>query len=226
MCPLSIFPAFVTKIDDSNLDFHDDDNNKVSDFSIITGENSNARRISASRGLTELSEPTEEDPFLTSDEVSAHSTTSTLFAFDVYEREGFDQIMRTVAGGTSAEEETFARSVCDYLEVFESLAPGREKVGYMICCQQSMNRFGNRRFQNTAKDYLQVDVLHKVVSDMHSELLVLSSRKKFDDRCLVRTFKHKSDPSLQLEITASLLRHQPAVSLLVSRIRPASADDP
>jgi hypothetical protein len=229
-CPSSPFPAFVTKIDDINLDFHDDGNNRSmgkSDFGIMTGENTNVKHISSIRGLTELSEPLEEEPFLEVDEVSDKSTTSTLFAFDIYEREGFDQVMRTVAGGNTAEEqETFARSVCDYLEVFESLAPGREKVGYMICCQQSMNRFGNRRFQNNAKEYLKVDGLHKVVSDMHSELLVLSSRKKFDDRCLVRTFSHKSDPSLQLEITASLLRHQPAVSLLVSRVRPASTNNP
>lgn len=163
-----------------------------------------------------------------SDDVSAQSNSSTvLFAFDVYEREGFDQIMRTVAGGSSAEEqESFARSVCDHLEIFEYLAPGREKVGYMICCQQSMNRFGNRRFQNTAKDFLKPDVLHKVVSDMHAELLALSSRRKFEGRCLVRTSPHKTDPSLKLEITASLLRHQPAVSLFVSRVRPASSDDP
>ena len=186
------------------------------------------KRIASTRGLTELSEPAEEDPFLASDDVSAQSNTSTvIFAFDVYEREGFDQIMRTVAGSSSAEEqEAFARGVCDYLEVFESLSPGREKVGYMICCQQSMNRFGNRRFQTFAKDFLRPEILHKAVSDMHSELLALSSRKKFEDRCLVRTFPHKSDPSLKLEITASLLRHQPALSLLVSRIRPASSNNP
>lgn len=222
----------MTKIDDHRHDFHDDgDGNddkfqrqRGNDFSIKTSEKTDVKRIS--RGLHELSEPADEEPFQ-SEDLSAKSAASTVFAFDVYEREGFDQIMRTVAGGNTTEEpDSFARSICDYLEVFESLAPGREKVGYMICCQQSMNRFGNRRFQNSAKDYLKVDVLHKVVSDMHSELLVLSSRKKFGDRCLVRTFPHRTEPSLRLEISASLLRHQPAVSLLVSRVRPASANDP
>ncbi len=216
--------------DVTNNNDNDDNSNshnkrqRAGDFSIKTGESAEVKRIS--RGLKEISEPGDDDPFVAED-LSAQSTASAVFAFDVYEREGFDQIMRTVAGGNATEEpDSFARSVCDYLEVFESLAPGREKVGYMICCQQSMNRFGNRRFQNSAKDYLKVDVLHKVVSDMHSELLVLSSRKKFDDRCLVRSFPHKSEPSLRLEMTASLLRHQPAVSLLVSRVRPSSANDP
>jgi len=222
--------AFVTKIDEGRRETHSDDDDdkhireRNGDFSIKTSEKSEVKRIS--RGLKELSEPADEEPFLAED-VSAQSPASTVFAFDVYEREGFDQIMRTVAGGNMAEDQdSFARSVCDYLEVFESLAPGREKVGYMICCQQSMNRFGNRRFQNTAKDYLKAEVLHKVVSDLHAELLVLSSRKKFDDRCLVRSFPHKTEPSLRLEISASLIRHQPAVSLLVSRVRPASSSDP
>ena len=104
-------------------------------------------------------------------------------------------------------------------QVIRCLLSYSEKVGYMVCCQQSMNRFGNRRFQNNAKEYVKDSVLHKIVSDMHSELLVLTSRKTFEDRCLVRSFPHKTDGYLKLEITASLLRHQPAVSLLVSRIK-------
>lgn len=198
---------------------------RTGDFNIKTGENATPKRISSARGLTELSEPLEEEPFMASDEVSVKSESSNAFAFDVYEREGFDQIMRTVAGGANTEEqEVFARSVCDYLEIFENLTPGREKVGYMICCQQSMNRYGNRRFQNSAKDYMNPDTLHKVVGDMHSELLVLTSRRRFENRCLVRDFSHRSDPSLRLEITSSLLRHQPAVSLLVSRVRPVNGN--
>lgn len=197
------------------------------DFNIKTGENTATRRVATARGLTELSEPAEEEPFTASDEVSAKSETSTVFAYDVYEREGFDQIMRTVAGSAAADEhEMFARSVSNYFEIFESLTPGREKVGYLLCCQKSMNRFGNRRFQNSAKDYLNPDALHKVVGDMHSELMVLTSRRRFENRCLVREFPHRADPSLRLEITASLLRQQPAVSLLVSRLRSRNSKEP
>ena len=181
------------------------------------------KRISSTRRLTEISEPEDQAPVLGAEENSDESAESVEdFAFDVYEREGFDQIMRTVAGTTSVEEEeAFARGVCSSLEMFENLAPGREKVGFMVCCQQSMNRFGITRFQNSAKDFLNGEVLHKVVSDMHSELLVLTARKKFENRCLVRSFQNTSNPSATLEISASLLRHQPAVSLLVSRVRRA-----
>jgi hypothetical protein len=103
---------------------------------------------------------------------------------------------------------------------------GSEKVGYMVCCQRSMSRFGNRRFQTAARDFVPDEVLHKIVSDMHAELLVLmSSRRAFDDRCLFRTFAHPLDPTSTLEISASLLRHHPAVSVLVSRVRKRTSAD-
>ena len=147
-----------------------------------------------------------------------NSTASSARAsFDIYEREGFDNIMRTVAGSTNDEQEAFARSVCNYLERFESLTSGREKVGYMVCCQQSLNRFGNRRFQTLSRNFVNDCTLHQVVSDMHSELLA----HKNSERCLVRTFSEQDDElsSRQLEIAATLIRHQPAATLFSSRIR-------
>jgi hypothetical protein len=87
-----------------------------------------------------------------------------------------------------------------------------------------MSRFGNRRFQTLSQDFVREEVLHKVVSDMHAELLVLTSRKTFEDRCLIRTFPHKTNLS-NLEIAGSLLRHNPAVSLLVSRVRQGPVAD-
>ena len=89
-----------------------------------------------------------------------------------------------------------------------------------------MNRFGNRRFQNNSMEYIVEEKLQRVVGDMHSELLLLSTSSKFNGRCLVRRFAHKSNPSTELEIAASLLRYQPAVTLLVSRIRQSNSDKP
>jgi len=84
----------------------------------------------------------------------------------------------------------------------------------MVCCQKTLNRYGNRRFQSYARHYVHENALHMVVSDMHAELLLFSSR----DRVLLREFRHLEDPSKKLEITASLIRQQPAMSLFVSRI--------
>ena len=104
------------------------------DFVIQTGENTNVKRISSGINLSQLAETEDEDNGDDGPnngkggdaESLANSSCSTeIFTFDVYEREGFDQIMKTVAGSSDAREEAFARSVCDYLEIFESLTPGR-----------------------------------------------------------------------------------------------------
>jgi hypothetical protein len=147
---------------------------------------------------------------------SEGSSDSELFEFDVYEREGFDKIMQTVSGVDYHGD--MARNICNYLEIFESLSPGRESVGYLVCDQQSLERFGNRRFQNKAEGFLDENRLHGLVSDMHSELLALASRASFQNRSLLRTIPHRDDPGKVLEISASLLRRQPVLSLFVSRI--------
>ena len=166
------------------------------------------------------------DQNISGNSTASITSTENFASFDIYEREGFDSIMRTVAGATHDEQEAFARSVCNYLERFESLTSGREKVGYMVCCQQSLNRFGNRRFQTSSRSFLGDDTLHQVVSDMHSELLALTSTRKnsFGNRCLVRTFPQIDGVSSRhLEISATLLRHQPAATLFASRIRTSKA---
>lgn len=101
---------------------------KDRDFRIRTGDNTNVKRISSTRDLRELSDTNDGEPILntTSETHSRSSSASTeIFAFDVYEREGFDQIMRTVAGATSEEQEAFAQSLCNTLEIFESMTLGR-----------------------------------------------------------------------------------------------------
>jgi hypothetical protein len=77
-----------------------------------------------------------------------------------------------------------------------------------------LNRYGNRRFQSHAKNFIHENALHMVVSDMHAELLLFGPR----DRVLQREFKHLEASNKKLEITASLIRHQPVMSLFVSRI--------
>ena len=100
------------------------------------------------------------------------------------------------------------------------MSPGRESVGYLICDQSTLDRFGSHRFRTKAVGFLRDDELNMVVSDMHSELMALSSRVTYsNDRALVRTFPHKMDQSKVLEISAALLRQQPAVSIFVSRTR-------
>lgn len=83
-----------------------------------------------------------------------------------------------------------------------------------------MNRYGNRRFETEAAEFLGKMALHGLVSDIHSELLVLlnSSKTSFQDRSLVRVYPHPDDPSKKLEISATIIRRHPALSLFVTRI--------
>lgn len=146
---------------------------------------------------------------------SEGSSASEIYEFDVYEREGFNKIMQTVAG--SNDHNDFGRLICSYLEVFESLSPGREPVGWLVCDQQTLDRFGNQRFETKAVGFLKEKDLQAVVSNMHSELLALAPRASFQDNSLIRRFPHKDKPSVSLEIAAKLLRRHPALSLFVCR---------
>jgi len=213
---IQIAAAFVTKTNEPPDDEqHEEEKAASNRFRIQNSENTNVRRVQSTENFTFGSFEEESSEIDLDPDVSMQSTASSARAsFDIYEREGFDNIMRTVAGSTNDEQEAFARSVCNYLERFESLTSGREKVGYMVCCQQSLNRFGNRRFQTLSQNFVNDCTLHQVVSDMHSELLA----QKNSERCLVRTFPEQ-DESRQLEIAATLIRHQPAATLFSSRIR-------
>jgi len=66
----------------------------------------------------------------------AESDEEEMYEFDVYEREGYDKIMRTVAYGNDDDDE-FARQICDVLEVFESLCAGRYDLSdcQSVLCQ-------------------------------------------------------------------------------------------
>jgi hypothetical protein len=145
----------VTKLTDGTNEQTGDENvssERERDFSIIrTGENTNVKRISSTRSLRELSEPVDQEAGFTLENQSVSSAGSTeIFAFDVYEREGFDQIMRTVAGGADQEQEAFARSICDYLEIFESLAAGRY-VYLTSVLREIVHTFNLHVFATTAR---------------------------------------------------------------------------
>jgi hypothetical protein len=154
---------------------------------------------------------------------SEASSISEMVEFDVYERECFDKIMQTVSG--THYQTDHARQVCHYLEIFERLTPSRDTIGYLVCDQQSLERFGNRRFKTKSIGFLEETELHAVITDVHSELISLIPRPSLEDMSIQRTFQHKRDPTKVLEMSASLLRRHPALSLFVSRITKVQTND-
>jgi hypothetical protein len=197
------------------------------DFTIQTPENSRTvRRVSSSTSSLFESHPHEASFEVgggggDADFDDSDGSDSELYEFDVYERQGLEKIMQTVAGvGSSAPNynSDFARQLCDYFETFEGLAAEREPVGFLVCDQLTMERFGNRRFQLLSVGFMEATDLHQIVSDMHSELLALASR--IQDRSLIRTFQ---EGDRVFEISATLLRRHPALSLFVTRVRVSPA---
>ena len=131
--------------------------------------------------------------------------------FQAFERQGFDKIMETVAGENQTEM-GWSKRICEILETFESLTPRTAKVGYLVCCSQSEDRFGNRRFQTMMKEFLEEDEIHMIISDMHSELLSLVNK----GQTIVQRFLESVDS--QLELSASLMSTSPPMSLFTANV--------
>eukprot|EP00978_Attheya_sp_CCMP212_P000972 scaffold2035_cov53-Attheya_sp.AAC.1 len=198
--------------------FVTDNESKTSNGGGSLDANSNPVSLRAStRGLKRVAVMTEDDESSDSSDLDNDNASQ----FQIYERQGFEKIMQTVAGGSDSDGE-YAKQVCDVLEIFEGLTPGREKVGYLVCCQHSLNRFGNRRFESMLGD-----LLHEVVNEMHSEIMELgrSGNKHSEETVeLVRQFPHVKDPTKALEVSARLLRRKPPVSIFISRITQPKKD--
>lgn len=115
---LLFYTAFVTKL-------NDDVDAAAGEVMAASGSNGDFTAHSSravQRMTSQLSIRDKKDEVVEEDASDAESEEQ--YEFDVYEREGYDKIMRTVAYGNDDDDE-FARQICDVLEVFESLCPGR-----------------------------------------------------------------------------------------------------
>ena len=209
--------TFVTKLDDgtSNQVEATTTVQKERNFSILgRKDKDNMERATSKSDISERDG--NQDSIDQGADADSEASSEDLYEFDVYEREGFDKIMETVTG--NAQNNDFAEQMCSYLDIFEGLTPGREKVGYLICDLNTMERISNRHFQKIAVGFLSEPELVQVVNEMNAELLALSARATFsEDRPLRRTFQHRRDPNQIMDLSASLLRRHPAVSLFVLR---------
>lgn len=91
------------------------------DFSIKVSNHSRGRRMTSSHRLAHNFADDEYSDAHDADSEGS-SDSSERFEFDVLEREGYDRIIENISG---QHQDHFARQVCNHLEVFESLAPGR-----------------------------------------------------------------------------------------------------
>ena len=146
---LNVLTAFFVETFVTNIDSEDDPTNNTNnrqpshksksvDMSIRTSENSPIKRLTSSSNLRYDSDTLRGSLGDTGSDANSYASAD-LVEFDVYEREGFDKIMQTVTG-VAGHSTDIARDLSKYLEIYEHLSPGREKVGYLVCDQQTLDR--------------------------------------------------------------------------------------
>lgn len=106
--------AFVTKLEGASKEDQEEvftTVQKQREFQIDTSMRS-MKRVSSSRKLLV-------------DDSTRSIEEEDVVEFDVFEREGFDKIMRTVAGEDDDDGDEVAKELCKTLELFENLSPER-----------------------------------------------------------------------------------------------------
>mmetsp|Transcript_22693 Transcript_22693/g.33507 ORF Transcript_22693/g.33507 Transcript_22693/m.33507 type:complete len:807 (-) Transcript_22693:66-2486(-) len=173
---------------------------------VINAINDSARNVSPSLSFGD--ECTGENPMINSmtSWLSENSHPHDYYEFEVYERQGFDNIMKTVAGSKD-DTEACIKEVCNLIETIEHL--GQVKLDYMIYCEQTTSRIGNQGFQKLSMEFMTLDEMYSIVTEMHAQLL-----PQKNNRSLIRNFEERSRV---LQISASLVREYPSISMFVLR---------
>lgn len=143
----------------------------------------------------------------------------------ISERQGFDNILKTIAReGSEDGEESAARIGSQMLQAFEELSlsadNSRTKFGYLVSCSKSKHRYGNQRLMDHIQSFMEARTLHQIIGEMSLELANSGAATSYT---LERVFRAPGG-NKALEIRASLLAGS-SLSLFVSRLVDAAAPD-
>jgi len=89
---------------------------------------------------------------------------------EMFQREGYEKVIETVVGGVQDEIHD-AKEACAVLKAVEKLTPSSEKIGNLVSCYKSLSRFANGHFEELIRSFGQEGSVHRIVSDMHTELI-------------------------------------------------------
>jgi len=129
--------------------------------------------------------------------------------FDIIRREGFDDIMQSVANDDDKQFEKFARCLLDALELVRSLTPDRN-IGYALCCYQKEIQFKSNNFSMLVKDYLpREEDLQSVIMEMKDAFSNSSDR-------VGRYIPNLNDDSKVLHIDGALLLQNNKILMLTA----------
>ena len=128
----------------------------------------------------------------------------------ISERQGFDNIMRTIARESDEEgEENAARISSQMLQLFEELfasdGSSATKVGYLVSCHKSKHRYGNQRLMDHIRPFMDTRTFHQLIDEMSMELAHLAESEDVTSFTLERIFRAPApDETQALELRASL----------------------
>jgi len=131
----------------------------------------------------------------------------------ISERQGFDSILRTIAG--DGDDDDSARLCSHVLERFEQISLPSEKVGYLVACQKSNTRYGNQRMMNIVGQFMDPRAMHQIVGEMALEVANLPEDRS--TASLKRTF-HAPNMSQGLEMRASILEEGSSICVFVGKL--------
>ena len=159
---------------------------------------------------------------------AAATVDQTITTITISERQGFDNILKTIARESGEDgEDNAARIGSQVLQAFEELSMSSDntstKIGYLVSCRKSKHRYGNQRLMNHIRPYMDARTLHQIIGEMSMELADFAEDGAAASYTLERMIRAPGETKT-LEIRASLLRGS-TVSLFVTRLVDIAPDE-
>lgn len=169
--------AFVTKATDKRM--------------LIGADQGGARKYTSGLDNSILSKDTGAE---ISSEADATTVDQSITTITISERQGFDNILKTIAReGSEDGEESAARIGSQMLQAFEELSLSVDnsstKFGYLVSCHKSKHRYGNQRLMNHIQSFMEARTLHQIIGEMSMELANLAESGGATSYTLERVFR-------------------------------------
>ncbi|KAG7368074.1 hypothetical protein IV203_030817 [Nitzschia inconspicua] len=150
------------------------------------------------------------------------SVTGEALRFDVIQREGYDEIMESVANQNNDQSETFAKSLRDTMENLATMSATSDRTGHLICCRQSMSQFSTESFQRLVGEYLRHDKMQTVLLEMLEQMSDFDSRPisawSFEYQGVAQQHSHPSDSTRFLFLRGMVLPNNPSIAVLTAEV--------
>jgi len=208
--------AFVTKYEKSEK-IGDGKLQKLS-LGVQTKKSTRMRRHNSNLSLRENISPSRHNSIRSvtmpdfDESIRSASVGDLVHELEMFQREGYEKVLETVVGGVE-NEISDAKEACSVLKAVEKLTPSSETIGYLVSCYKSLSRFANGHFEDLIRHFGQEASIHRIVSEMHTELIGYHSLLRSENITNITTpdtvrryvAQDKRNSTLVLELSATTL---------------------